>query len=72
MKLNPVKWKVCETDWIKVREALRKVCKDFCYAGFENRGNLTRKELEKEFFERAAEFYGFEIIWPSKEQGEAK
>lgn len=66
-KLSCEKFFCTETEF---KAALFKVIEghqQYCIQGFNLDGNVTRNQMSREFFERIAEFYGFQITWPKND-----
>lgn len=74
--VSDIKWSVVdETYFFSWKECLTYVMvqKDrYAKAAYDANENLTRKQCEREFFERLGTEYGFYIIWPSDQAAEVK
>lgn len=64
---NPNKWLSTDMEWSPVRDIVHNACIEFGYKTFKLRDDVTRRQMNIEFCERFAEFFGFKIVWPTAE-----
>lgn len=49
--------------WKESIDDVRTVVSQYCMNVIRNRDDLTRRQIEEEFWQRIAKYYGFEISW---------
>lgn len=68
IKDNPEKYLAFDHDWNEARDMHDKAVAIYITKVFLRHDDVTRRQARREFFERIAEYHGFQIIWPTQEK----